>query len=199
MRQHVCDQINQLEGPKLVLGHSLAGHFAMEIAEQINELAGLVIIGSPPIKKPINMEEAFAPYEHIGVFFNPTPTEAEIRDVLDGFLFERKELIEKLKQDFESSDPAVRAAVMSTIQNPEEILDEAQLFCDLDCKKFFICGEADPIMNLSYVREVFKNAQTPIEVIPIKNCGHYPQLEKTEVFAKLLMDCAKKCFHPVTQ
>ena len=53
--------INTIDGDILIYGNSFGGNIAIEIAKDINNLKGLIIAGTPPVKKPLNLLEAYLP------------------------------------------------------------------------------------------------------------------------------------------
>ena len=67
-KEYLLKQLKYHKGNVILVGHSLGGHLAIEIAEKIDNLKGLIIIGTPPVKKPMNLEEAFLPIQEIQTF-----------------------------------------------------------------------------------------------------------------------------------
>ncbi len=61
--------IASIDDDILLVGNSLGGHIAIEIAEDIKRLKGLVIFATPPVKKPLNLEDAFLPIVEFQTLF----------------------------------------------------------------------------------------------------------------------------------
>ena len=74
-KENLIKCINSIDDDILLVGNSLGGHLAIEISEEIKRLKGLLIFGSPPVKKPINFEEAFLPVAALQTYLTEKPTE----------------------------------------------------------------------------------------------------------------------------
>jgi len=59
----VTDLVDQLKEEEAIclVGHSLGGHICIDAVPSLTCVKGLVLTGTPPLKKPINLENAFLP------------------------------------------------------------------------------------------------------------------------------------------
>ena len=89
-KEYLLKQLKYHKGNVILVGHSLGGHLAIEIAEKIDNLKGLIIIGTPPVKKPMNLEEAFLPIQEIQTFFTENPIHKDIESIVDIALQNKK-------------------------------------------------------------------------------------------------------------
>ena len=84
-----------------MVGNSLGGHLAMEIASSIKRLKGLVIFGAPPVKKPINFSDAFLQCDALSCFLTENPEVEDIKVATKTAVFDNT-FVELLINDFKS-------------------------------------------------------------------------------------------------
>ena len=92
-------EINKLNSNIVLLGNSLGSHLAIEISQQINNLRALILMGTPPIKRPLNLEECFLPIPELSTYFTENPSDLEIESATKLSVFQ-KAVIHVLKNDF---------------------------------------------------------------------------------------------------
>jgi pimeloyl-ACP methyl ester carboxylesterase len=56
-RSFLIQTINSYHEDIILIGNSLGGHLAIEIAEKIKNLKGLVILGTPPVKNLLTLKK----------------------------------------------------------------------------------------------------------------------------------------------
>ena len=116
LKNRLADLINNINGPKLLIGNSLGGHLAIELLTRVKEVKGIIIFGTPPLKKPVNFQEATAPNPYLSTYLNMSPSKEELETTLSGIL-NNKEVISIMKEDFLKADPKVRPAM---VESPRE-------------------------------------------------------------------------------
>lgn len=191
-REKLIKLINTLDDNILLVGHSLGGHIAIEIAPQINKLKGILIFGTPPLKKPLNLEEAFLFSPKLQTFFTENISEIEAKEAVEVTLF-NKQCAAVIIDDFKKTNPKVRKAIANDIAE-NRYLNQLKIFTDLTIPKYIIAGIHDPSVNLDYIKEVARKSYS-CELIIFKNCGHYPSLEKPKKFNKTLERITKEVFN----
>lgn len=191
-REKLIHFIDAIDDDVLLVGNSLGGHLAIEIANEIENLKGLVIFSSPPVKKPINFEEAFLPVEALQTFFTEKPTDEAISSAVN-IAVQNKECIATITSDFFKANPLVRASVAKDLLG-NETLNEYEIFTKLEILKFIIAGDKDPSVNRDYLEKVAKNCDNNCEFILMENCGHYPSIEKPTEFIDVLNHITNKVF-----
>lgn len=178
-KKFIQNAISKINGEIVLIGHSYGGHLAMEIAPDIELLKGIILFGAPPVKMPINMEEAFLPFPHLPLFFTPELDENQIDNLLSSLIVDQSKS-EIVKNDFETTNPLVRAQAGVELTTLTHISNEHQLLTDLNCKKLILNGENDPVVNGQYLSDI--KSECNFELINVKDCGHYISLEKPEIF-----------------
>ena len=192
--EEVLEKMNQISGEKLLVGHSLGGHVAIEIAEKVADLKGLLIFGTPPIANPPNMAEAFLPYDKMTLFATPNPNKSEV-DALFKDILNDSASADLAKQAYLQTDPNFREGLATDLMSSENIFqDEAGIFGKLPIKKYVINGMKDQMVNFSYLKQLQNNSETGFELIEMEDCGHYLILEQPEIFAKHVERIAKEVF-----
>ncbi|MEW4925032.1 alpha/beta hydrolase [Algibacter sp. 2305UL17-15] len=191
-RAKLIELINTIDDDILLVGNSLGGHLAIEIAEDIERLKGLIIFGTPPLKKPLNLEQAFLQVEPLQTFFTEYPTDIEIEPAIHQVSY-AKECVPKLITDFKQANPKVRKAIMTDIAE-DKFLDQYAVFTHLKPPKFIIAGKQDPSVNPEYLETVKDNCGESCELIKFDGCGHYPSIEKPEEFIKTLQTIVLRIF-----
>lgn len=185
MKKFLKDKINNINGDKLILGNSAGGHFAIEIAPDISSLKGLVFFGSPPLKKPINFQEAYAPNPYTINYLKESVENEILEETLNASV-ENKSVISTLREDFLKTDPKVRFAMGNDLTNPDNLANEAEIFSTIKCPKYVIFGKQDITVNLKYVKQLQNESLIPYKLIAIDDCGHHPPLERPEEFKAIL-------------
>ncbi|MFT7233972.1 MAG: pimeloyl-ACP methyl ester carboxylesterase [Cyclobacteriaceae bacterium] len=188
LKKQILSYVSTIDDDVLLVGHSLGGHLAIEVAEEIENLKGLLVTGTPPLKKPLNMEEAFLPNPSLGTFFEENPKNENLSETLN-IVVCNKSTIPLLKKDFLRADPKVRSVLAAEI---DAWSDELTIFSNLSCLKYVIQGDQDPIVNPKYLESI--NHDIQFELIMMTDCGHYPSIEKPDEFIQHLKSIAEKVF-----
>lgn len=183
--------VNTIDDDIFLLGNSLGGHLSIEIANAIKRLKGLMIFGTPPIKKPINFEDAFNVVPALNTFLTEHPTEIEIEDAakVAVYNFENARTIVK---DFKMVNPLVRTALAIDLSN-NNWSDQRDIFLNLNIPKFIVAGKQDPTVNKNYLKTL-ESLDLNCELLHIDNCGHYPTLEQPKTFINILKATSLKVF-----
>lgn len=184
-------QINQIDDDILLVGNSIGGHIAIEIAEKIQRLKGLVIMSTPPVKKPINFEEVFVAVPALNTFLTPNPPEKEVETASEVVVVD-KSFAQNIVTDFKQTNPLVRAATANDLMSGN-LQDEFKIFTELKVPTFIIAGEQDPSINKIYLKKV-SAASINCRFYNVENCGHYPSLEKPIVFENIMAKVVKQIF-----
>lgn len=191
MCKSLINSINEIEDDIFLIGNSLGGHLAIEIANHINNLKGLMIFGTPPVKKPINFEEAFNVVPALNTFLTENPTETEIIEAAKVAVHNIKDVATIVK-DFKTVNPLVRKSLGIDLVN-NNWNDQRNIFLNLNIPKYIIAGNEDPTINKNYIEEI-ASIDPNCDLQYISNCGHYPTLEQSDAFMTVLNKASKKVF-----
>jgi len=185
-------EISEIEGDILLVGNSLGGHLAIEISKKVSNLKGLLIFGTPPLKKPINFEEAFIPVPELHTFLSENPSEDEIKSAAQLAVVDEV-YVDQIVKDFKNSNPLVRKSLFIDLTE-NNWSDQLELFVNLHVPKYIIAGTKDPSVNKNYLEAVKNMCGETCSIIEFKECGHYPSLEKPKEFIETLKSISKQVF-----
>lgn len=191
-----CDflitEIEKTTGDIILIGNSLGGHLAIEIAPKIKNLKGLVIMGTPPLKKPVNFEEGFMPVPALNTFLTENPDKKEVIETVNSIIKD-KSTATLIVEDFTKANPLVRKAVGIDLSE-ENLSDEYTIFCQLDIPKYIIAGDRDPSINRNYLETLKNDSINICKIFDLDNCGHYPSTEQPEKFNTIIKQLANSVF-----
>jgi pimeloyl-ACP methyl ester carboxylesterase len=191
-------QIKQLKGDVILVGNSLGGHIVIEIAEKVPNLKGIIIMGTAPVKSPLNLEEAITPNEALPVFMTENPSEENIIKAMEIGTYQKKtsqpSLNKLLVDDFQQTDGKIRTAIALDLSN-DRLGNEYEILQQLHCPKIIIQGRQEPTVKALYLDEVATKSKA--NLVYLEACGHYPSIEQPEKFIQLIKDFSKACFTKV--
>jgi pimeloyl-ACP methyl ester carboxylesterase len=181
--------IEKVTEPFLLIGNSLGGHLAIEILPELPQCKGLVIFGTPPLKKPINAEEAFLPCEALNTYFKADYTDDELDETMAVATYgpAGREL---LRDDFIQTDPSFRSTFYNGAMVEGSLHDEVAIIASDSRPVYVIQGVQDPTVNVNYIRGL----QGITKIFEINKCGHYASLEEPYQFNSILKKVSSEVF-----
>ncbi len=180
----LADNCQKFESVVLV-GHSLGGHLAIETLPYLNNCIGCLVFGTPPIKKPINLEEAFLPNDKMSYLFQEELNDFEISEMADLMVKESIEWKKILEKNIKQTDSKFRTAIATSIGNGE-FSDEYAILNALQVPVAIFHGEKDVLVNKDYLNQLNISTIWKNEIIEISNSSHSPHIENPVVFNQLL-------------
>ena len=190
--EKIISVINQINDDILICGNSLGGHIAIEVSEKVPRLKGLVIFGTPPLKKPFNFEEAIIPMSELQIYTSEYATDSEIETATNIIVF-NKRIIDTVIKAFKETNPKIRKALAKDfVEN--RWANQFEIFTNLKIPKFIIAGSFDTCIITDYLLEVVNKSQGICELLTIKDSGHYPSLENPDEFIDAMTYITNKVF-----
>jgi len=186
--QVLYDNIKELEDVVLI-AHSIAGNFAIELLNSLPNVRGIVLVGTCPLKKPINMEEAFLPNPKSGLSFKKYLEPEEIEVIIDLNCNQESKSNYNFVQNLSHTDPNFREAIAQIIGNNEfqnhvEILKNSS-------KPLAIFYSADEeMLNTKYLQSLKFNTLWHNNQVITKS-KHCPQIENPNQFNQMLASFLK--------
>ena len=188
----LIEEINKIEDDIFLIGNSLGGHYAIEIASQIKNLKGLMIFGTAPLKNPINVDEAFLPSEALGIFLNPTSSDDGIKKSI-AMMLHQKQHVDALTNNFKKTNPIVRSELLHEISN-NLWENQWEIFIELKVPRFIVLSDNDPTINPTYIKQLKELSGDNCFIHQIKDCGHFPTIEQPKKFSEILNKTCKLVF-----
>ena len=192
-KEFIMKNVAEINDDILLIGNSLGGHLAIEIATKIERIRGLVIMGAPPLKKPLNLDEAFMPIVELGTFFTEHPKEQELLKTID-IVVKNKKKCSVIIEDFHIANPLVRKSLATDVTE-NNMLDQFEIFTNLEIPKYIIVGDSDPTVKRNYLDAVKAQCSTSCSILEIKECGHYPSIERPNEFNRLIEKISREVFN----
>tara|TARA_R110000868_G_scaffold42760_1_gene144274 strand:+ start:4891 stop:5691 length:801 start_codon:yes stop_codon:yes gene_type:complete len=178
-----CHQFENI----LLVGHSLGAHLTIELLPFINNCIGCLIFGAPPVKKPINLEEAFLPNEKMDYFFEEKLNEIQVDEIVKLLIGDNSELVETLRDNIKNTDPKYRSSIAKEI-GIGGFSDEYEILRASKIPIGIFQGENDPLVSTKYLQALEITGLWRNKIIAIPNSGHSPQLENPTFFNKAFLE-----------
>ena len=186
-KKYLLEQLSMIDKNILLFGNSLGGHLSIEIAHEIKNLKGLVIMGTPPVKHPLNFQDAWISNEDLNTFLSEHPTDELIEKAASIAVYNQT-LSKIVVEDFKNTVPSVRKVCASEIMSGK-LENEYKLFIELDKPKFIIAGNNDPSVNKNYLNECQANSINECKIYDVDKCGHYP-IDAPDTIGKIISNIA---------
>lgn len=173
----------------ILVGHSLGGQLAIHLIEKLSEnCKGIIICSTPPIDPQRELTEIYNINE-ISLSLLKDELNKDAIASLSNFLYPHQtKWSHKLKDLIKNTDPKFRTGYAASLNNLD-LNDETQILREFPEKKLLIAGENDALLKLEYLKEVSDLINVPLKTI--EKCGHFPQLEKPEVFNQIILEFIK--------
>ena len=140
-------------GKCILLGHSLGGHLAIHLADQLRNITGLAIMGTPPLTLPPRLNEAFLPHPAMGCTFQSDLNEEEINLLASSFIDPSHSGYDLAKESILTCDNRVRSCIGQSLAT-DLTRDEAGILKELAIPLAVFHGENDPLVNDQYIQDL---------------------------------------------
>ena len=197
---HPCDLLASLEEKRAtILGHSLGGGIALQLAYQYPELCGRLVLvasgGLGPELHPILRAAALPGASVVLPWLSAVAARGigtAIRTL--GLLGFRGsiDLDETWRSFVGLNDPEARRAFLHTVRaaidlHGQRICATDKLHLAADLPTMIVWGEQDPLIPVAHAYQAHQGIpRSRLEIFP--GVGHYPHLEDPERFAAILLD-----------
>lgn len=165
-----------------LVGWSLGGHIAIEIAGQGTELTGLVLTGTPPCGPGLeDMANAFIPSPHMALTGKPEFSDEEALTYARA-VYNAEDVPANLLQGVKRAQGAVRATLLANFADPSSGHGQKHVVATTSVPIAVLQGSDDAFMSLDYFEKLKWNSLWKNKVIPINNTGHAPFWEKPDAY-----------------
>lgn len=183
--------IKEFEMSDVILaGHSLGGHIAIEASEELSQVKGFIIFGTPPIGIPPEMEKMFLPNPQTAHLFSKDISEADALTLGTEFVYNNPVLASQLKEMILNTDGNARLNLGASIgkgqfKNEKDFVSKTKLpIC-------IIHGNKETLVNLDYMKELSAPALWNNKIHFLDNVAHVPQMEDSESFNSIVSNFYK--------
>jgi pimeloyl-ACP methyl ester carboxylesterase len=169
----------------VIVGWSLGGNILFEAADQLPHVAGMMVIGAPPVANPFD-PNAFLPSPVAGLLFQRDLTEDQIQAIVPSFFKPNTQNIpEVFFQDVRVQDPLVRFYLGVTLATGN-YKDQLQVVHNLSVPLAVVEGEQEQLTSIAYLRGLAIPTSWHNRVWVVPNAGHIAQWENPDYFNVLL-------------
>lgn len=167
----------------VVLGWSLGGHIALEMAGRGFNLAGLMITGTPPCGPgPAEVMQAFLPVEAGAVTMAQSPSDAELQAYARAVYGTLAPLPEFFVNAARRTDGVARATMGADILTGEQGCHQRTVAAGWKNPIAIGHGKLDPFISFPYLQNVKVGNLFDGEIHVFEHSGHAPFLEDPEAF-----------------
>ena len=182
--KRVAEQMDLLSA--VFVGWSLGGHILLEAAHDLPDARGFCIFGTPPLRFPPNLDEAFLPHPITALLFKEGLTEEE-REAWADSIVSRESRPLDLCDCMMRADARRRPALLESI-SAVGYRDEVEVVQALRQPLAVFHAERDSVISLEYIQSLrmpslFRGA---VQVIP--GASHAAQWEAPMAFDRALGD-----------
>ena len=187
-RNAIRDTLAAVDDDFILVGCSLGGHLAIEVAPELRNLRGLLVHGSPPLGQPLNPNEAFLPSPELAKLFSPIANPDEIAKMFR-HLCPNAIGHHHLTADFLRADPGVRESLAAEMATGAP-LDEVAILRQLAVPKLVITTADDPFTNNDYILSL----DIGLVIVALSEGGHYPSVTCPAEFTAQIQKFAQRVF-----
>jgi len=169
-----------------LVGWSLGGHFALEMAPDLPHARGFMIFGAPPIAVPPAMEAAFLPNPAMGFGFAETHDRDQASAYVSSFFRPGfADIPAFFLEDALRADGRARAGIGASLATGG-YSDEVIVVRDLKAPLAVLHGAKEQLVNGAYFASLAMPTLWRGAVQTIAGAGHAPQWETPQAFDALL-------------
>lgn len=177
LKSIAIDAAKNIDDDIILYGNSLGGHIALEVAGEIHNCKGLIISGTPPLQKPLELENAFSGHPATSCYFVAEPDEKELLSAIEILSYSQHEK-ELLLNDFKRCDPQTRVALAENVADGSTIADEVTLLKKLDIPCLILEGDEDILPKAGYMKQISEGCGC--ELVHIEGGGHFLTIQMPE-------------------
>lgn len=180
----VAEVLERLDVERVaVLGWSLGGHIALELAASIPGVAGVALVGAPPVgATPDTILPAFRPGPAAAILGQQSWDDADIAAYLGASGLAG---CAGAADDARRADGRSRAAMLADLL-AGGASDERAIVAALRVPLLVALGAEDPIVNRAWIEALPYGSLWRGRIAVLPRCGHAPFLDAPDLFAGLL-------------
>lgn len=169
----------------VLVGWSLGGHIALEATTLLPDLAGVMILGAPPLAFPPDMEAAFLPDPANGILFQETLNEEEVAVRVAGLSAPGSYMPPLFADDIRRSDGRFRSNLLGSI-GTVGFTDEVNIVRNLDIPLAVLHGSEERVVSGDYIESIPMPTLWRGAIQHVRGSGHSPFWEEADAFDDLL-------------
>ncbi|MBI9068201.1 MAG: alpha/beta hydrolase [Salinivirgaceae bacterium] len=173
----------------ILVGHSLGGNIAIEVANRCDKVNALALLASPLAEKPMS-QEMYLPHPALSYFFTPYLDDNAIAELVRALYKPGTGIPDWNVEVVKKSDPLSRAHLLAPVLSGE-YTDQLITLQKMKLPVASIIGEYDLLANPDYIKSTVVETLWQNKVHEIKDGGHMLFYENAPAFNQLLVEFAK--------
>lgn len=180
--EFVSQFIHHLDYKRIIMvGNSVGGNVVLQCAPKVTGLMGIATIGTQPLFRPLDIPAAYpGDPDILGAYFRSEIDPAMLDQVFRTAFHDPDHIPAMVYEDFKSSDPALRPAILQSAVVDSKFTDEKEILENLDVPVAVFYGRSDRLTNHHFIDPLnIPRLWRGVPVI-IEGAGHYAQWEAAE-------------------
>jgi pimeloyl-ACP methyl ester carboxylesterase len=176
----------------VLVGNSLGGHLILETIENLKNVKGVLISGTPPFAIP-PADNIFLPNPNVLLFFQEEHTTKELDALVNSMINDNK-FTEQVKTEVLKSDGSFRNVWMTNFQTflPK---DEIEIIKNLSIPVAVLHCKNEKLVNFEYLKTVQFNDLWKNEIRMVDDACHLPFLEQPEIYNSHLLNFCNSLYN----
>lgn len=174
----------------ILIGHSLGGHVCIRVAHEFNRVVGLLTWGTPILKGPESLGDAFLSSDVSQLLFQEIITPDSARSFVDFCFSGDPFYAQMMSRCILQTEPRFRTDIFNSILEGD-LIDETNILDQLEYRALILCGENDVLINSGYLGKHLFEKNCKHVFSQISGHGHFLHFEN----ATLLCDLIKNYAH----
>lgn len=171
----------------ILIGHSLGGHLSIQLTRALkSRCKGLILMGCPPLRTPLNIEQAYVLNEGSANFLQKDLSEISISKIAKLIYPYNNKVHENIRDSIKNTDGKFREGFAASLVE-EQFYDEVKALNLFKGKILFVLGENDLLVNKNYIEDINSELHHSSLHI-IENAGHCLHIESPNQLNRLIAE-----------
>lgn len=177
----------------LLVGWSLGGHLVLEVSDDLPNMQGFAIFGTPPVGIPADLANAFLPNPAINLGFAKDLTDAQQDTYVDSFFAPDAAVPFSFTHDIRTADGNMRQGIAYSI-GTGAYQDELAILASMTRPLAIFHGNEEQFVNADYLESLYAPTLWRSGIQKIYAAGHAAHYENPFEFNDLLHKFAQEVF-----
>lgn len=160
----------------VVVGWSYGGHLLLQMAQDLENVKGFGIFGTPPLGSPLDIADGFLPHPASNFGYAQTLTPSQMDQYTQSFFSPNAQVPFSFKHDIRVTDGNARVGIATSIETGQ-LKNEREIVSGLTKPLAIIQGANEQLINSAYFNTVDMPTLWRQKVNYVYSAGHAPHYE----------------------